>query len=217
MEGNPFKSVTFGGFDKQDVIRYIENAAKTHADELQQLQSDNDALRQENDAINAQNTELTTKCEQLEARVKALEINKQDQQAAYSHLRQEADALNAEIETLRTTVRAIEALKAEVLSLRPDAEAYRQFRNRIGDIECDARKRAVALEENTMNTMLTLVTDFNAKYQELSNTFDVTSNYVTSELRKIDVMLSQLPRALDQMGANLNSLESSLQPSEKQQ
>ena len=217
MESNTFKSVTFGGFDKQDVILYIENAAKTHAEELRKLQEENDALRQENDSLNAQNTELTAKCEQLEARAKTLEANKQEQQSAYARLRQEADALTTEVDTLRTTARAIDALKTEVVSLRSDAEAYRQFRNRIGDIECEARRRTAELEETTRGTLLTLVTDFNTKYQELSNTFDVTSNYVTGELRKIDVMLSQLPRALDQLGADLNTLEGSLQIPEDQQ
>ena len=58
--------------------------------------------------------------------------------------------------------------------------------------------------------MLNMVAEFNTKYQELSSAFDVTSNYVSSELRKIDVILTQLPRALDQLGTELNTLETTL-------
>ena len=212
MESNTFKSVAFGGFDKQDVIRYIENTVKEHTEELRSLQSEADALQQRNEALHTQNAELTTKCEQLEARIKTLEATQQEQEYTSAHLRQEVEVLTTENESLRMETRAIDALKAEVLSLRTDAEAYRQFRNRIGDIECEARKRAADLEENTHQTLLTLVTDFNSKYQQLSSTFDATSNYVTTELRKLDVMLSQLPRALDQLGTELNTLEASLRP-----
>ena len=214
MESNTFKSVAFGGFDKQDVVRYIENTAKEHAEALQNLQSEADALRQDNELLNAQNAELTTKCEQLEAGVKAQEATLQEQEYTITHLRQEVEALTAEAESLRMTAREIDALKADVLSLSTDADAYRQFRNRIGDIECEARKRAADLEENTHQTLLTLVADFNSKYQQLSSSFNATSDYVTTELRKIDVMLSQLPRALDQLGTELNTLEASLQAEE---
>ena len=210
MESNTFKSVTFGGFDKQDVIRYIENSAREHKDELTRLQNEIEALRQDNDALSAQNTELASKCEQLEARVKTLDTTNEEQQSAYAQLQQKTAAQAAELEALRTSAAELEALKAEAHAFRAEAESYRQFRNRIGDIECDARKRAAALEEETMASMLTMVSDFNTKYQELSRTFDTTSNYVSSELRKIDVILTQLPRALDQLGTELNTLENTL-------
>ena len=211
MESNTFKSVAFGGFDKQDVVRYIENTAKEHAEALQNLQLEADSLQQNNETLRTENADLTTKCEQLEARVKTLDATQHEQECTITHLRQEVEALTAENESLRMTARAIDALKAEVLSLRTDAEAYRQFRNRIGDIECEARKRAADLEENTHKTLLALVSDFNSKYQQLSTTFNATSDYVTTELRKIDVMLSPLPRALDQLGTELITLETSLQ------
>ena len=210
MASNTFKSVTFGGFDKQDVIRYIENSAKEHKDELTRLQNETNALRQDNNALNAQNAELAAKCEQLEARVKALEASSQEQQRAYTQLQQTSAAQAAELEPLRSTAADLEALKAEAHSFRSEAESYRQFRNRIGDIECDARKRAAALEEETLSSMLNMVAEFNTKYKELSTAFDVTSSYVSSELRKIDVILTQLPRALDQLGNELNTLETTL-------
>ena len=210
MESNTFKSVTFGGFDKQDVIRYIENSAREHKDELARLQNETEALRQDNDALSAQNTELAAKCEQLEARVKALEASTQEQQQAYAQLQQTSAAQAAELEPLRSSAAELEILKAEARAFRAEAESYRQFRNRIGDIECDARKRAAALEEETLSAMLNMVAEFNTKYQELSRTFDVTSSYVSNELRKIDVILTQLPRALDQLGNELNTLETTL-------
>ena len=48
------------------------------------------------------------------------------------------------------------------------------------------------------------------------STFDTTAGYVTGELRKIEVNLSQLPRALDQLGSELNTLEGTLKDTKPQ-
>ena len=41
--------------------------------------------------------------------------------------------------------------------------------------------------------------------------FESTAGHVTSELRKIEVTLSQLPRALDQTGTELDALAARLE------
>ena len=45
MDNYPIKSVTFGGFDKQDVIHYIEKTAQETAEVQKKLQDENDGLR----------------------------------------------------------------------------------------------------------------------------------------------------------------------------
>ena len=44
MENYAFKSVAFGGFDKQDVIHYIEQTAKEAAAVQERLQKENEDL-----------------------------------------------------------------------------------------------------------------------------------------------------------------------------
>ena len=44
MDNYPIKSVTFGGFDKQDVIHYIEKTAQETAEVQKKLQDENDGL-----------------------------------------------------------------------------------------------------------------------------------------------------------------------------
>ena len=57
MDNYPIKSVTFGGFDKQDVIRYIEQmsaAQKALQEENDSLRAEADTLRQEAASLRAQ-------------------------------------------------------------------------------------------------------------------------------------------------------------------
>ena len=109
----------------------------------------------------------------------------------------------------------LEELTAQVESLRPDAESYRQFRNRIGDIECEARSRAAELENATRARLREVTDRFREQYQALAASFDTASAYVTGELRKVEVNLTQLPRALDQIGAELEQLDGTLSDGEQ--
>ena len=107
--------------------------------------------------------------------------------------------------------RKAETLEAENAKLLPDARAYAQFRERIGAIECEARKRAVDLEEEANAKMQKAVDAFRKQYQVLMSTFETTAAHVNNELRKVEVNLTQLPRALDQNGLELNELAALLE------
>ena len=205
MENYPIKSVTFGGFDKQDVISYIEKAAQQASAAQQQLQEENDRLR-------AQVEELTKKNNSLLIQLDAMTIQKEgleEKLAAES-------AARAELEPYKALEENVAALEAEAERLRPDAKCYVQFRERIGSIECEARERADDLEKATIEQLQKTVDLFRSQYQTLMSTFETTAAHVTSELRKVEVNLSQLPRAMDRPGAELIELAKRLQKKEEE-
>jgi len=195
MDNYSIKSVAFGGFDKQDVIHYIEKTAQEFADELKKLQEEN-AMLQEKLADAEKELEVLQKqaAEQAE-RSAAL----QETLAKESRERQN-------LEQLKPLEEEVTRLSAEKEALRPDAEAYAQFREKIGAIECEARKRAADLEDETIHQLQKTVDLFREQYQVLMSTFEATASHVNSELRKVEVNLTQLPRAMDQAGSELNEL-----------
>ena len=199
MENYPIKSVTFGGFDKQDVIRYIEQAAQQAAAAQQTLQDENENLRKQAEALSA---ELST----LRAQVSSLSAERDRLQEALGR----ESASRQQLESLKP-------LESEVARLRPDAEAYAQFRERIGTIECEARKRAADLELATVNQLQKTVDLFREQYQTLMSTFESIASHVNGELRKVEVNLTQLPRAMDQAGTELNELAARLEHSKESQ
>ena len=196
MTDHTFKSVTFGGFDKQAVANYIQQISQAHAEQTARLEQERDNLQGENGALRQQLAALQAQTAEQAARLKEL-------QAALEQAEAQAAALKEKEEQ-------VQALSAQVAELKPDAESYRQFRNRIGDIECDARSRAAELEAATNAKLRKVVADFREKYGVLTASFDTASGFITSELRKVEVNLTQLPRALDQIGAQLNELEGTL-------
>jgi chromosome segregation ATPase len=206
MENYPIKSVTFGGFDKQDVIRYIEQAANDAATAQKSLQAENDALRQKTAAQDQELSDLRGQTESLTAQL-------EDMKAQCDQLKAELADASARQEELE----ALKPLKEEVARLRPDAEAYAQFRERLGAIECDGRKRADDLEISTAAQLQKTVELFREQYQTLMATFEAAASHATSELRKVEVNLTQLPRVMDQTGAELDALASQLDRVKDQQ
>ncbi|MDD3347524.1 hypothetical protein [Oscillibacter sp.] len=195
MENYPIKSVTFGGFDKQSVIEYIERTSQEATAAQEALQEENERLRQQLEESAREAEELSRQVVDLTAR----------QEQMQEELKQEAAARQS-MERLRPLEEEAAQLRAELQALQPDAQAYAQIRERIGAIECEARKRAADLEGATAAQMRKTVELFRAQYQALMSTFETTASYVTGELRKVEVNLSQLPRAMDRSGAEFNEL-----------
>ena len=187
MDNYSIKSVAFGGFDKQDVIRYIEQSAQKASAVQQELEAEVESLRNSNITLSH---ELETLRSQLE------DVSGQ------------RDQLQIALET------EVGQWKAEAETLRADADAYVQFRERLGTIECEARKRAADLEAATLAQLQQTVDLFRAQYQILMSTFETTASHVNSELRKVEVNLSQLPRSMDQVGSDLNTLAAQLRQDE---
>ena len=196
MESYTFKTVTFGGFDKQDVARYVEQLTQEHSAALAALQEENAALKEKNSHLEAENRSLRTQADA--------------QAASLSQLSAQAEKLLEEVAALRDYPEKYEALRTEADSLRRDAEAYVEFRNRIGNIECEAQQRAAKLEADTQAQLRRMAESFRAQYEALTGTFDAAAAHVTAELRKVEVNLTQLPRSLDGVGRELEQLDAIL-------
>lgn len=205
MEQYPIKSVTFGGFDKQDVINYIEKLSQEAAEAQAQLQKKAEDLQ---DQLTAASEKLEDALSELESSQEEREHLRGENKRLQSSLARESSArqeLSREAERLRP-------LEAEVERLAPDAQAYAQFRERIGAIECEARKRADDLEAAAAAQLRQTLEQFQTQYQSLLTTFKNTAVHVTGELRKIEVNLTQLPRAMDPATGALNALSARLNP-----
>ena len=186
MERSAIRSVAFGGFDKEDVARYIEQLSQ----ETEKLREERDALQEKADCLEKEADELKTQVQDL------------------SKAKEE---LSAEVARLAPLEKENAQLNEEVETLRPDAEAHVMLRGQVGAIECEARQRAAELEEHTAGQMHKALDLFQQQYQILMSTFETASSHMTGELRKMEVALAQLPRTMDQTGVELDRLASALE------
>jgi len=200
MENYSFKSVAFGGFDKQDVVHYLERMSEQAAAAREELEAEAERLR-------AQAAKDGEELERLRAQVEELTAQRDELQEKLTA----EQTVRADLEPLRGLEKDVAELTAQRDALRPDAEAYAQFRERLGSIECEARKRADDLEESAAAQTRRTLEEFRSRYQKLVSAFESTASHVNGELREIEVTLSQLPRALDRTGTELNELAARLE------
>lgn len=115
-----FKTRVFGGFDREDVISFIEKTSLEHQKRVS--------------ALEEENKRLSDRCGAAEAEVQALREQSRAELAAAAELeelKRKFAALTAENEQLR----------GENEQLRGPAEEYRRMKDHIADIEISAHRR----------------------------------------------------------------------------
>ena len=208
MENNTFKTVAFGGFAKEDVVCYIENYTKESA----QIQLQ---LRQQIKDMDIQHTTTRAALVAVEHSNQELEIENQDLQARCSKLEKELEEAKVQCTQLDQSQGTMDDLQTEVKLLRPDAQAYQRFREGLGTIECEARERAAFLEKESFNRLSQVLENLRSQQQTLTTSFESSGAFVLAELRKIEVNLIQVPRALDQVGIELDELYQKVKDAEQ--
>lgn len=204
MEKHVFKTVAFGGFDKQDVAGYIERVSREYTDHMERADQDRENLQKENQSLRERVRDLTAQTEEQSTQIEEFKTQIEELKTALEQAARKTEYLTgqqAEVETLRARLRELE----------PQSESYRQFRNRIGDIECDARRRAAEIEDATNEKLRRIADKVRERYQSMSATFGAASAGIAEELRKMEEGLSCIPQSLEQMGAELQSLDDTLQ------
>ena len=100
MERSAIRSVAFGGFDKEDVARYIE-----------QLSQETEKLREERDALQEKADCLEKEADELRTQVQELTKAREELSAENAQLKEQVEALRPDAEAhvmLRGQVGAIE-------------------------------------------------------------------------------------------------------------
>ena len=221
---NTFKSSVFGGFNRDDVIRYIE---KTSLESKQQIE----ALEQESDGLCRENAELRDKLAAAERERDKLAESYSTASSAQDALKKGLTAAQETISELRAQIEEgaqklasakLEAQHAERLSaaeqerkrllseldeLRPQVEEYGRVKAHIADIELSARERADALDAATRERLQAMIAACRGHCEQVLSTLGATCESVSSELKRADAAVAQLPEAFTTLEGQLDELK----------
>jgi chromosome segregation ATPase len=196
-----FKTSVFGGFDKEDVISFIEKTAQENQEKVSALEADCTSLREENASLT----------EQL------------------LHLQQEADALRdggparvALEQKLEQLSGRAQALEAEVSELRTQAQEYQNLKNHIADIEISAHRRTEEFRTAMIGRMRELLAGQRVWCAEAKEQYAGANAHLLESLQEAQALISQqaesarqtlstyTPDQFDRFSASLSELERSL-------
>ena len=223
---NTFKSSVFGGFNRDDVIRYIEKTALESKQQIESLEQESDGLCRENvelrDKLAAAERERDKLAESYDTASGAQEALKKGLAAAQetiTELRaqlegttQKAAFAQKEHERLRAAQKAehereMQKVLSELAELRAQAEEYSRVKAHIADIELSARERADALDAATRAKLQAYIASCTSQCAQVLATLGSTCESVSSALRHADEAVSRLPGAFTTLEGQLDELK----------
>ena len=223
---NTFKSSVFGGFNRDDVIRYIERTALESKQQIEALEQESDGLCRENADLRDKLAEAERERDQL-AETSSAASSAQDAlkkgltaaQETIAELRakleettQKADYAQKEHERLREAQKAehereMQKVLSELAELRAQAEEYGRVKAHIADIELSARERADALDAATRAKLQAYIASCTSQCAQVLATLGSTCESVSSALRHADEAVSRLPGAFTTLEGQLDELK----------
>jgi chromosome segregation ATPase len=203
-----FRNSAFGGFNRQDVLNYLENSAKETAQQKEALQQE---LERAAEAAAQKDAELA----ELHGRVNRLEREAADRQAKLEQLEVSLAAANAECARQSAELEQLRKEAAQMEELKPDAQAYREIKERTAGIELEAHRRAQAIEEKAQEDAEQLRRRMEQWLQRVSREYDGLRSEVEATVSHAADQLTRAGRTLEQVTAMLGEQDVALESLEQ--
>ena len=223
---NTFKSSVFGGFNRDDVIRYIERTALESKQQIEALEQESDGLCRENadlrdklaeaererDHLNESYSTASSAQDALKKGLTAAQETIAELRAKLEETTRKADHAQKEHERLREAQKAehereMQKVLSELAELRAQAEEYGRVKAHIADIELSARERADALDAATRAKLQAYIASCTSQCAQVLATLGSTCESVSSTLRHADEAVSRLPGAFTTLEGQLDELK----------
>lgn len=192
-----FRTRMFGGFDREDVVAYIEKITKDNQAQVEELSRTGDELRRQNDDLSRQVAILRKQVESCE-----------DSHRENEALRQQVQRLEEEN---RDAQEAMREARERCDELQVQADEYAKIRDHIAEIEISAHKRteefraqAIRRIHEQVAQQRTWCSENSGRYRELLQRFEEKMQAACHVLQEADLS------GFDEMLSSLNALDEEL-------
>lgn len=191
-----FKTCLFGGFDREDVVKFIEKTAAENQEQLETLETELNALRAQRDEAAAENEALRG-------------LTEEDAQ-----LREENARLR---EQLAQAQASAEALRQEAEALRGPAAEYQSLKEHVADIEISAHRRTEEFRAKAMERLAQCIAQQRAWCSQRRSTYLSMNVSLLEQLRQAEQAVENADyTAFDSMISELQRLEDELKQPDAQ-
>lgn len=191
-----FKTCLFGGFDREDVVKFIEKTAAENREQLETLEAELNALRAQRDEAAAENEALRG-------------LTEED-----ACLREENARLR---EQLAQAQASAEALRQEAEALRGPAAEYQSLKEHVADIEINAHRRTEEFRAKAMERLAQCIAQQRAWCSQRRSTYLSMNVSLLEQLRQAEQAVENADyTAFDSMISELQRLEDELKQPDAQ-
>ena len=193
-----FKTCMFGGFDREDVIAYIEKTSKESRERIDALEAENESFRLES--------------QRMDSSLRALQIQAEE----YSQTAEERDTLRLQLAEIQAQVNS---LRGENASLRQENEALRgaaaeaaHLKEHIADIEISAHRRTEEFRAEAIAKLRRYIEEQRNWCQEQRGQYAAIVETILQDVRRAGSVLENSDfSGFDTMAEALRQLEDTLQ------
>lgn len=207
---HPFRTAAVGGFNRQDVLTYLETITREAAEKQARLEAQLEEACKDNEQRAGELDRLRERAEQLEQETADLreQVESRDKELARMEEQQRAAAEEAE------RIQAENAsLREQVESLRPSAEAYDSIKERTAGLELEAHHRAHLVEQEAdqqaariRHEMEEWARKVEREYDSLRTQVEATVSHAVDQLGRAGDSLEQVNRLLGCQDLKLENL-----------
>jgi len=198
-----FRSAAIGGFNRQDVLNYIESATRRHAEELQELREELERVKLELEQTRSRAVSAEGEVERLAPRAAQMEKS------------------TAELEEKRSGLAAAERemkeLRARVAMLEPKAAAYEAVKDKTAGIELEAHQRARQVVEQAQKNADEVrvrteqwLAKVRGSYERMRTDVEATITHTAGELERAGKAVVELNREFKQHDAAMQAVAESV-------
>lgn len=185
-----FKTALFGGFDREDVISYIQQTSRESQQRISALEEENRSLQERNRAMEAELSTLRQSVLENSAAADTC-LQLQDQ---FRQLQEQAQKLRQETEDLRA-----------------QAAEYQSLKDHIADIEISAHRRTEEFRARAMERLEQCITQQRLWCSQRRSTYLSMNAALSEQLRAAQEAVDSADyTAFDEMIAELQRLEDEL-------
>lgn len=210
--GEKFKKSLFGGFDRKDVIRCLEEMQQQNHAEVEQLRLELEALRQERDTLRRRSneqeillTDRTDALEQCEAENAAMREALEKAESRVEGLQKELSsqkAINSELlmkkSVLEENCRQLTARVQELEEKNPDRAVLA-----LGELLVDAKVTAGRIEEEARQRAAESDAVVAAKCEETDHRIETLKGYVSDAMSALRSFCDSAMTEMGQVGDKL--------------
>ena len=193
-----FRTRMFGGFDREDVVAYIEKITKENQAQMEELTRAGDDLRRQNDELGQQLAILRKQAESC-----------QDSRREIETLTAQVQCLEAENRQLQESLHQTQEHCDE---LQVQADEYAKIRDHIAEIEINAHRRteefraqAIQRLHETVSRQRSWCGENSTSYKELLSRFIEKLQSARDILQETDLSgFDDMLRSLDELDEELD-------------
>ena len=198
---HPFRSAAFGGFNRQDVLNYLENAAREAAQRQADLEKKLDEAQELASRQDARLAEQAGQLSRLEEENQELRVQLEQANRALSSSQSQCSRHSGDLEAAR---RELEELKRRMTELEPDAAAYAAVKDRTAGMELEAHRRAQSIQDEAERQARELrrrteqwLSQLGQAYGALQCEVESTVSHAADRLDRAGRLLSQVTELLE--------------------